>query len=166
MRNLLCETQTWNFSCVPSAFALNCLQMKSAFFGTQCATGLLQQFRRLFFCCGISRSSFLLPPHFCSLLYASPLRSFIVRKRSATSLGWQGSSAVVHLIKILYNIGCSRIVPCSGGDPQSPRNISGTFQKFNRVCRGMSMLHSVTGDAVDLFAVEFTSRECMLGGRS
>ena len=28
------------------------------------------------------------------------------------------------------------------------------------------MLHSVTGDAVDLFAVEFTSRECMLGGRS
>ena len=28
------------------------------------------------------------------------------------------------------------------------------------------MLHSVTSDAVDLFAVEFTSRECMLGGRS
>ena len=28
------------------------------------------------------------------------------------------------------------------------------------------MLHSVTGDAVDLFAVEFTSRECVLGGRS
>mgnify|MGYP006072924695 CR=1 len=57
MRNLLCEIQTWNFSCVPSAFALNCLQMESAFFGTRRAAGLLQQFRRLSFCCGISRSS-------------------------------------------------------------------------------------------------------------
>ena len=29
------------------------------------------------------------------------------------------------------------------------------------------MLHGITyGDAVDLFAVEFTSRECVLGGRS
>lgn len=28
------------------------------------------------------------------------------------------------------------------------------------------MLHSVTGDAVDLFAVEFTSRECVLGDQS
>ena len=31
----------------------------------------------------------------------------------------------------------------------------------------MNMLHGITyGDAVDLFAVEFTSRECVLGGRS
>lgn len=29
------------------------------------------------------------------------------------------------------------------------------------------MLHGITyGNAVDLFAVEFTSRECVLGGRS
>lgn len=28
------------------------------------------------------------------------------------------------------------------------------------------MLHGVTNDAVDLFAVEFTSRECVLGGQS
>ena len=49
MRNLLCKIQTWNFSCVPSAFALNCLQMESAFFGTRRAAGLLQQFRRLSF---------------------------------------------------------------------------------------------------------------------
>ena len=39
-------------SCVPEASLLDCLQMESAFFGTRRAAGLLQQFRRLSFCCG------------------------------------------------------------------------------------------------------------------
>ena len=49
-------------SCVPEASLLDCLQMESAFFGTRRAGGLLQQFRRLSFCCGpctlITRTSF------------------------------------------------------------------------------------------------------------
>lgn len=49
-------------SCVPEASLLDCLQMESAFFGTRRAAGLLQQFRRLSFCCGsftlITRTSF------------------------------------------------------------------------------------------------------------
>ena len=48
--------------CVPEASLLDCLQMESAFFGTRRAAGLLQQFRRLSFCCGlctlITRTSF------------------------------------------------------------------------------------------------------------
>ena len=39
-------------SCVPEASLLDYLQMESAFFGTRRAAGLLQQFRRLSFCCG------------------------------------------------------------------------------------------------------------------